>query len=29
MEQMPNNNRKQFGPSGPDAHYVRAAVAGR
>ena len=25
----PYNNRKQFGAARPDAHFVRAAVAGR
>jgi hypothetical protein len=24
-----HNNRKQFGAARPDAHFVRAAVAGR
>ncbi|KKO10930.1 hypothetical protein LCGC14_0024130 [marine sediment metagenome] len=26
---MPHNHRNQFGAARPDAHFVRAAVAGR
>lgn len=26
---MPHNHRNQYGAARPDAHFVRAAVAGR